>query len=698
MTPHQTRAALHENGHAKVLAGAGSGKSTMLIERIDNLINNLKRSHETIGIVMFGADPAEKFKERLVKRLKSNQVPLVFTFHRLGSQFLIPILTKANLIPYARLEVSEHKLKKLCITVLGRYLQTSQQQYAAVHDFMSFIDLVKGTLKESPSSVFRRYEFKPELAFFVDAFKHFEKLRHQEKVRFFSDLIYDPVLFLKNNPEHIPLVANKFSDLMLDEYQDINDIQQLMIKMIAGTRANVMAVGDDDQCIYTWRGANPNYMIGEFDNDFPGPTVYELPDTFRYGHQIAMASAYLISNNKKRNNKLAVSTNKSPNTLLTLDLEIPGQASAALHIKQYMLGGSSRALSDVAVLVRAYSHAVSIEIGLLQEGIPYTVEGGAPIFEAEDIGSIVTSLHLINNSYERLTPPEKFEYASRFIKSPHIGLSFEEMKKLNGQVLTDPNGTPTYLDGMQFDVRENYIKGRLQKRANVWRNLALKTDTNPASAIKYAMQELGVEHDIQYSSKTPEEAQTKRERFEAFIRYAEHTGMDLPDFVSHIHGLIAKSKSQKTKEISSNVLITSIHRAKGLEWPLVIMVGLTEGKFPCYKDDDELTIELLEDERRLFYVGMTRAMHQLILISPNDKRLLRHLEAGYDKPLENIQSGEGVASRFLYEINAYLCQAANQLVNGEHNLLRLVKSPQTAVNYLVRLEAVNKLKSASTVE
>lgn len=697
MTPHQTRAAQHEKGHAKVLAGAGSGKSTMLIERIANLLNNLKISHETICTVMFGADPAEKFKDRLARRIKTNQVPSVFTFHRLGSQFLIPILQKNNLIPYARLEVSEHKLKKLCITVLSRYLQTPQQQYAAVHDFMSFIDLAKGTLKESPTQVFRRFEFKPELAFFVDAFKQFEKLRQQEKVRFFSDLIYDPVLFLKNNPDHIPLVANKFAHIMVDEYQDINDIQQLMIKMIAGTRANVMAVGDDDQCIYTWRGANPNYMISEFDKDFPNPTVYELPDTFRYGHQIAMASSYLISNNKKRNNKIAVSTDRSPNTLLTLDMEIPGQASTALHIKQYMNGGSGRALSDIAVLVRAYSHAVSIEIGLLQGGIPYTVEGGAPIFEAEDIGSIVTSLHLINNSFERLTPPEKYEYASRFIKSPHIGLSFDEMKKLNGQMLTDPSGTPTYLDGMQFEVRDDYMKKRLQKRANVWRNLALRSDTNPCNAINYAMEELGVKHDIEYSSKTDEEKKTKLERFEAFIRYAEHTGMDLNEFVTHIHSLIAKSKSQKTKEISSHVLITSIHRAKGLEWPLVIMVGLTEGKFPCYKDDDELTIELLEDERRLFYVAMTRAMHQLILISPNDKRLLRHLEAGYDKPLENIQSGDGVASRFLYEINAYLCQAANQLVQGEHNLLRLVKSPQTAVNYLVRLESVNKLKAATSL-
>lgn len=685
ITFQQNQVALHVNGHAKVLAGAGSGKTTTLIARIKNLLTGgLPPEH--ICVVMFGADPAEEFTSRLISTLRSNNIPKVYTFHKLGSQFLIPILTKENLLPFAKLEASEKKLKRLCITVLARYLPTTTQQYAAVHDFMSFIDLAKGTL-DQPVNVFRKYSFKTEYSFFVDAFRNFERIRQQEKIRFFSDLIYDPVLFLSKNPKHIPLVANKFSQIMIDEYQDINDIQQRMMVMIAGTRAQVMAVGDDDQCIFTWRGANPNYMIKDFDRDFPNPAVFELPETHRYGHQIAMSAYYLISNNRNRTPKLAVSSSSSANTTLSIDMEVPGQRSVPQHIKRYKASNPMANLSDVAVLVRAYSHAVPVEIGLLQEGIPYSIEGGAPIFEAEDIGSIVTSLHLMNKSFERLSDQDKFEYALRFIKSPALGLNFEQHRNLSNQIMRDPMGTPTYIDGMQFEVQDNYVKNRLQRRAAAWRNFTMIDQPNPGEAIRIAMKELGVEHDIQYTSKTPEEAETKRERFEAFIRYADHTGMDLTEYVNHLSFLVAKTKNQKSHGKTDHVLITSIHRSKGLEWPLVIMVGLQEGKFPCYKPD-ELSLSLLEDERRLFYVGMTRAKHQLIMIAPQDARLLKHLQSGYNQPLENIEPGEGVASRFLYETNALLCQCAPDLVKGDHSVLARIKSPQQAVNYLVKLKNV----------
>jgi DNA helicase II / ATP-dependent DNA helicase PcrA len=179
MTPHQYKAANHTEGNAKVLAGAGSGKSATLIARIENLINK-GCAPENILVVMFGADPAEQFKARLVKRLNTKNVPPVLTFHRLGGQFLIAALTKEKLIPYAKLEASEFKLKKMCISVLSKYLPTTQQQYAVVHDFMSFIDLVKGTLLKTPAEVFTAYEFKSENSFFIDGFKHFEKLRKHE--------------------------------------------------------------------------------------------------------------------------------------------------------------------------------------------------------------------------------------------------------------------------------------------------------------------------------------------------------------------------------------------------------------------------------------------------------------------------------------------------------------------------------------
>lgn len=687
LTPSQELIANHQDGHSKVLAGAGSGKSATLISRVERLLAAGVLPSQIL-IVMFGSDPAKDFSDRLKDRLRIKNIPSVVTFHKLGSQFLIKILSDAGLVPKLPLETKEYKLKKACVKVMEKYLQKSSQQYAAALAFMSFIDLVKSTT-DRPVEVFKAYRFSSEYSFFPEAFQTFERRRKEDKMRYFSDLIYDPMKFLLQNKEHIKLISNHFKHILLDEYQDINDIQELMIKMIAGDTASVMAVGDDDQCIYSWRGAKPHYMISGFDVDFPNPTVYYLPETFRYGHQISMAAYSLISNNIHRNAKCAVSSRHAQKTQITLDLEMPDQNSVAQHIMKYMASGNDTSLADIVVLVRAYSHAVPIEIGLLQAGISYRIEGGSPIFDADDIGSIITCLHLINNSYERLNDIQKADCGRKFVSSPALNLSFEELNKLKTEITKEPDGTPTFLDGMQFEVREDYVKRRLQSRANAWRTLSLERMNNPAEAIRYAMEIMGVLHDIEYTSKTPEEAQTKRERFEAIIKYAEHTGFDLNEFMAHIMDLMSKSQSNSQK--SDSVCITSIHRSKGLEWPVVIMSGLAEGKFPCYRSDDEITLELIEDERRLFYVAMTRAQQQLILIAPNDPQLLTRLQAGCDKPPPVLMSGDACASRFLYEANPMLCQQAETLVGGNHVLLNQVSSPEKAVKYIVQVESVAQL-------
>jgi len=678
LTPEQNEVARHKGSPARVLAGAGSGKSTTLAHRIKCLIDG-GEDPSKILTVMFNTDAAESFRHKLKKLLQKS--PPVYTFHALGSQFLLQKLIAENLLPKARLVTSEWEFKKFAVQVLGNFLDR-KQAYSKVFEFMRFVDLAKSTLKK-PSDVFREYNFSIENTFFIDVFKHFEKKRKETNIRFFADLIYDPVLYLHSNKDKAHLVQNHFTQIQIDEYQDISDIQQQMMKIIAGNTAEVMVVGDDNQCIYSWRGARPYYIIEGFAKDFPNTKTFFLSQTFRNGHSISMAANYVIKNNTNRAARINTSATNTPKTRLLLDSEAPGQRSVSLHIKKY-IEKSPNKLTDIAVLVRAYQHAVPIEIGFLEDGIPYRIEGGEPLFETPDIGAVVSALYLMSQQLFTFDPLEINSSIYRFIKHPYLIPDPEQFNLMYAEIQKDPRSTPTILDDMQFRVKESFSKQRLQKRSMAWRNFESWRGNDPYDAIQYALEQMGINHDIEFNSKNEEEKEAKRERYNAFSSYARHTKMSLKEFVDHIRYLLGKSKDKTSTD--EYVLITSIHRSKGLEWPFVIMPGLVEGKFPHVGRDGVISKEELEDERRLFYVGMTRAIKQLVLIAPNDKRLHTHLQAGCDKPHEMIEPGDGVASRFLYETNAYLCQVADKILQGDEQVLSVVASPGMAREYVQRVK------------
>lgn len=696
LTPDQTKAASIISGHTKVLAGAGSGKSTMLVERIINLLN-AGIPPSSILVVMFGKEAATSFQTKLKKRLAStgHATPMVSTFHSLATKLLANKLTAINELPRAKLETRDWHFKQLCIKTLESYLPDRKQIFGALFDFMSFIDLTKSHL-EGPRYTMTAYDIPSERTFFVDAFARFERLRKKENIRFFADLIYDPVKLLVDKPSLIQEVNNLFDHIMVDEFQDINPIQFFMVNSLAGSRAHVMVVGDDDQCIYGWRGANPYYMIRGFEETFKGAQTIELRQSFRYGHQIASAAYSLISNNKKRNPKLAVSAGSAPKTILSIDKEMPGQRSVNKHIRTWMQTSGSR-YHDVVVLIRAFSHSVAVEIGLLEDGIPYVLEGADPLFMAPDIGAVMAGLHLLNGSFSRMNQAEKANLALKFISFPSLRLDADATRSLIERIRQDPDGSPVYLDDAIFDERDQNKKTGLRERSLAWRNLLdAGKGKSPQACIKEIMEILRIKNEIEFTSKTDEEKEAKRERFEAFILYAEHCQMALHEFVDHIQALAGKASSKAAHDAldeRGHVLITSIHRSKGLEWPLVIIPKLIEGKFPLIKNGF-ISQDALEDERRLLYVGITRAQRQCILIAPPDGRFDYCSQRGLDSPQEPIEPGEGAASRFLYELNPFLCQRADVIVRGDTACLKAVKSPDKMIKYVKTYVDVSRSESS----
>lgn len=690
LTSDQARAARAESGHYKVIAGAGSGKSTMMVARVRNLIAK-GMPPSTMLICMFGSEAADSFAKRTKRAVGNMNVPIphISTFHSTASKHVANILIQKGHLPQTKLITKDSQMNALMLDVLKNYCQNNSQLYGALYEFRTFVDLTKSHL-DGPQFTFTKYEFPAEKSYFLDAFRRFEKLRQSRGMAFFSDMIYDPIKLLSDKPDLIPLVSNQFDHIMVDEFQDINDIQFFMLLTLAGTRAHVMVVGDDDQCIYGWRGANPYYMINGFNEAFENVQTIELRETFRYGHQIASSAYSLICNNKHRTPKLAVSGEGTPNTVLSLDKDMPGQRSINKHIRQWMLREDTK-YSDVAVLVRAYSHSVSVEIGLLEDGIPYKLDGADPVFDAPDIGAVVAGLHLVNGTYGRMQPFEKAQVAMKFIGYPSLRLAYENMRTLQDKIFKDPDGTAIYLDECIYDQRDSNVKTVLRDRSNAWRNLM---DAGGSKSVKDHIRDiistLRIMQEIEFTSKTESEKETKKERFEAFVLYADHSKMDLHQFMDHIQSLMGKASSKEAKaqlEKRGAVSITSIHRSKGLEWPLVIIPKLIEGKFPLIKGDF-LTPEAEEDERRLLYVAVTRAMKQCILIVPDDTRFDYCSKRGIDKPQEPLSAGEGTASRFLYELNPFLCQRADAILGGDVSILKVVKSPERMVEYLKKLGEV----------
>lgn len=235
-----------------------------------------------------------------------------------------------------------------------------------IEGFQNYLLLVKADTK-TPEEVFEQGKYGQVAKGYPEAFRLYERERGKKKIRFFEDQIYDPVKMMLRNVEAQQYVADKVDHLIVDEAQDMNGIQIELLRILAGKRAKVMLVGDEDQCIYDWRGSKPDYLTRGFEKDFNGATRYTLPHTFRFGHKLSLAASQLITRNANRNPKISISSDDTPRTriqCLGLDHGVNGLGDT---IKEVLEGGVKP--DEVAVLVRAYNMTIALELELHQHGI-----------------------------------------------------------------------------------------------------------------------------------------------------------------------------------------------------------------------------------------------------------------------------------------------------------------------------------------
>lgn len=670
-TGEQLAVVLHPRGHAKVDAGPGSGKTATMIDRVHYLLSE-GIDHRRILVTMFNKKAEEEFSSRLQNRLGHGATsPEVRTFHSMGAR-ICKRLESAGLLHGARLITDEMEVFRLIRDAIRLAADSTTppdivNSPETIEAFTSYIEFVKADLGQ-PEEVFRRLMLPADYSFFIRGFSTFETLRRTKKVRTFSDLIYDPALIFANKPETRSLVADRLLHLIVDEYQDINQAQHFLIEVLAGKTAQVMAIGDCDQVLYRWRGAHPEFIMSEFDRRFAQPTTYKLTATFRYGHRLALAANSVIFCNDERLDKISVSTSRTPETKINVRPETELVATVLDWKKR---GGK---LKQIAVLSRLFSSMQACELQLLAHEIPYRLQGAESVVQSHITKTILACAHIANGTIG--TALTRTELVRSFITTPPTGISRDEAAELLDDLTRTPERAVAILNNRAMTLTGFASRG-LSSRARAWATLR---DMGPDSTILDVITAYERSADVLAwfgKSPTAEKADEKLRLWTSIRDLSGNNQQKVGQFIDYVASL--ERTLEKLSNEEDSLLMTSIHRSKGLEFPCVIIPGLVDGTFPHMPPTQSPfnAAVHMQDERRLFFVAMTRAQSELNLLVPADQALLAAISS------ENRKAPTPcLASRFLYEANLGLAdRVAQAIYRPQAELLADTPEPDLANRY-----------------
>ncbi|WP_245959142.1 ATP-dependent helicase [Marinomonas pollencensis] len=643
---------------AKVIAVAGAGKTTTLISRIEFLLEQGVDAAE-IGVFMFNKSAQEEFSERLTQHLQQvgqRRAPSVMTFHGFGLK-LCRRLEQQAWLPNAKLLTDDFSLVKLVREALNRLVRngekvTLQDEKDWLEDVLLFIDQVKASAQPA-MAVFDSLGWSKERRFFPALYDVLEDLRKRNNVRFFADLLADPyqlLLDLDAEEQHqVQGFVPNFRYLLIDEFQDINPCQYELLKMLYPAPCQWMIVGDVQQCIYEWRGASPEIMANQFDRDFAGVKTYPLSTSFRFGHTIGLMASSVISENDP--DALVLGEGKQTEVSFA---RAPKTGKALLgELKAWLESG--RALNESAVLVRLYSDMVPVQLALMHKGVPYQLHGDSPLLENRQIRMLMAYLAVIAGALEK---PDLFfrrDDVDFLLTVPSLGGSVAQRNTLIQQARQSPHLLPQIIETMA-DQAEGWRAKKLYERADWLRSLSIYR-SDPGQGLAHTLEKLGIYRYFESTSNKDIQTQEKIATCEAFIAYVRGVGGDAASVLTQLAQL-----TEKQADDAHGIHLMTIHKSKGLEFDLVLLSGLQEGRFPYYDEDlsaiDKQAASQMASERRLFYVAITRAKQKLVLLETPTPDDTKKMQRG-DIPraaLKNL-----ALSRFVFEAQPYAVSKVMQL-------------------------------------
>lgn len=601
----QKQAVLTTAKNILVTAGAGSGKTRVLTERIINLINCKYVHPQQILAITFTNKASNVMKERLQEKGLNTQNMWISTFHSCCVRILRENASKlcgynSNFTIFD--ETDKNK-------VISNILKTSSQEYA---------DDFKKTLSFHISHYKNKYQtleeyknansFERDIDDIVEFIKQYEKILQENNAFDFDDLLFKAFKLLKENDDVKEYYNQKFKHILVDEFQDTNEIQYDLIKLLCGKDTSVFVVGDEDQCIYTWRGANYK-NIANFTKDFDSVEIIKLEQNYRSTKKIIEGANKIISKNFERIDKKLWTDNEDGLKIEYKKCYNESEEADYVASTIYSLSSTNReSLNNIAVLVRLNSLTRNIEEKLLNYGINYKVYGGMKFYDRVEIKSFLAYLKVLNNTKDDVS----FSKIANFPKRGIGDASIENLKKINL--------SKSMLENLLELNQSCGIKGatfnKLYSLKLLFEDLLQKKDElDLVDLTEYIIEKINLENYLN----VVEEDKNRMLNIEQLVLSIKEFCKNNNDATlsTYLQSVTLVSDMDSYNEDEECVTIATVHASKGLEFECVFVVGLEDGIFPLKRNDDCDE----EEERRLMYVAVTRAMKRLYLSSAKERFL-----------------------------------------------------------------------------
>ncbi len=635
LNPEQKKAVLHMDGPLLVLAGAGSGKTSMMTHRIAYMIKEGGVSPYEILAVTFTNKAAGEMRDRVEALVGNVKGMWILTFH---SACLRILRMHADKLGYSRdFVVYDPTDQKTVVRNAMKEQGVDEKKYNTSY-FLSIISDCKEKDK-SPDEFAQENEENPRGKVASEIFTAYEKSLKANMAMDFDDLLLKAVKLFEQDGEVLKHFQQRFKYIMVDEYQDTNFMQYRFIRLLAQAHNNICVVGDDDQCIYQWRGADINNIL-DFEKDFRGAKTIKLERNYRSDGNILSAAHSVILNNRGRKAKKLWTDKEDGEKVCYYRAEDDKDEARYIADQVDRLKNWERSYSDFAVLYRTNAQSRHFEDAFRRKGIPYRILSGFRYYDRKEVKDMVAYMRLVQNPADDLS-------LERIINEPKRGVGQKTLEKLRAfagvrgesllQLLRDEEITGG-LTGKTGDALQE-MAGIINKLFEEQENLKI-SDIYDALLVKTGyLKALEGQNTVEAESRIENLLEFKSViyDYEKEKSDAGETG-SLREFMESI-ALMAEVDNLNSEE--NAVVLMTLHSAKGLEFPVVFIAGMEDGLFPGWRSFERK--DGVEEERRLCYVGMTRAKERLFLTSAS----LRTIYGKTDYTRESM---------FLKEIDSKLLQ------------------------------------------
>lgn len=638
MNDQQAEAVQTTEGPLLIMAGAGSGKTRVLTHRIAYLIDEKMINPWNILAITFTNKAAREMRERAVALNPATSETLIATFHSMCVRIL---RREADHIGYNRnftiVDPGEQR------TLMKRILKNLNLDPKKWNE-----RAILGTISNAKNDLLDEIAYEHQAGdmytqIVAKCYKAYQEELHRSKAMDFDDLIMMTLRLFDKNPDVLAYYQQRYQYIHVDEYQDTNHAQYQLVKLLASRFKNICVVGDADQSIYGWRGADMQNIL-DFEKDYPEAKVVLLEENYRSTKKILQAANDVIKNNRNRRpKKLWTQNDEGEQIVYYRANDERDEAVFVASTIDNIVREKVKNFKDFAVLYRTNAQSRTIEEALLKSNIPYTMVGGTKFYSRKEIRDVISYLNLIANTSDNIS----FE---RVVNEPKRGVGPGTLEKLRNFAYEQ---NMSLLDA-SANIMLSPIKGKAAQGVYDFANMILNlrdqldglsiTDTVEAILDKSGyLDALSMQQTL--------ESQSRIENIEEFMSVTKNfdetntdgtedeTGIDrLGRFLNDL-ALIADTDDGEVE--AAEVTLMTLHAAKGLEFPVVFLIGMEEGVFPLSRASEEP--DELEEERRLAYVGITRAEEILFLTNANTRTLFG--KTSYNRP-----------SRFLREISDDLLQ------------------------------------------